>query len=369
MSITTRLLRVSILGAVGASLAACTIKSDDLEEKIDNAANNVEICDGMTFNELRKANGLSDGCRALLDSYLPKAEDNFESRLIPLGSYVDDDGSFVVVLHGVDADGDAMSASTLAAAEVSAPGIELGGSADVSTDASADGGIAIEAGVEISGGIRVTLATDITGDLLSIQFVNDYSASMRNGDLDTVATIHRDILDILPPIYEGEVTYFSKLITVKQAFTTDESKVRAALTRDNGVERDTTALYDGIGSGLTSLIERERPLKLMIVSTDGLENSSTEFDKAQIVSLLRENHVAVLMLGAVFSDIAEMRELAGPYGVFFYTPGYEDLRNSVRQYVESLSNMVALHLPPEYANADEIQISAGGQELTVDPTP
>jgi hypothetical protein len=242
------------------------------------------------------------------------------------------------------------------------------GAADAGLDAGASS--SVEAGVGIDGQFSFTFSGDITGELLSLQFVNDYSASMRDDDLDVVSTIHNDILDVLPSaVYEGEATFFSTEVTVKQPFTDDESALRSALERDSSIERETTALYDGMGTGLTSLLGRDRPLKLIVVSTDGLENASSEFSKADILSLLQQNHVGVLMLGAVFSDVAEMRELAGPYGVFFYTPGYEDLRAYVQQYVSSLANLALLRLPPEYANASEVQISVAGEQVNVDPSP
>ncbi|HEX2882461.1 MAG TPA: VWA domain-containing protein, partial [Polyangiaceae bacterium] len=288
--------------------------------------------------------------------------------------------SLVIALHGADAQGNAIDRSAFADATVTVDGTALSAQAapptppmdDAGAGVASDAGasLSVEAGVSVEGQFSFAFSADITGELLSLQFVNDYSASMRDDDLDIVATIHNDILDVLPSaIYEGEATYFSTEVTVKQPFTDDESALRSALERDTSIDRDTTALYDGMGTGLSSLLTRDRPLKLLIVSTDGLENASTEFSKADIVSLLQQNHVAVLMLGAVFSDVGEMQDLAGPYGVFFYTPAYEDLRAAVAQYVESLSNLALLRLPPEYADADEIEISVAGEQVSVDPSP
>lgn len=378
---------VVVLGA--SALVACSVKTtdsdgnipgtnidpDDIDDMIDDAANNIEICDGMTFNELQHSNGLSDGCRDLINSYLPQPEDNFSGQLIVLGNYIDSDGSVVIALHGADAQGNAIDQSAFAEATVSVDGTILSAQAAQPTpigDAGADAGASLsaEAGVSLEGQFSFTFSADITGELLSLQFVNDYSASMRDDDLDIVSTIHSDILDVLPQaIYEGEATYFSTEVTVKLPFTDDESALRSALERDTSIDRDTTALYDGMGTGLSSLLTRDRPLKLLIVSTDGLENSSTEFSKADIVSRLQQNHVAVLMLGAVFSNVDEMQDLAGPYGVFFYTPAYDDLRAAVQQYVESLSNLALLRLPPEYADADQVQISVAGEQVSVDPSP
>jgi hypothetical protein len=338
------------LFVAGLGFAACSIESDtgldDLEDDIEDLADNVVVCDGMTLSELSRANDVSDGCRADLEGLLPRAQNNFETRLAVIGSGVDTQtGKLQLYVQGASMNGAALDAEAFADARVS---VTIDG--DVTSN------------VEFS----VRVLAELDPALMSIGFVNDYSTSMRSADLDIVGTIFSDIINVLPAVYEGEVTYFSEEVLVKQPFTTDESELLDAVARDAAFDRQTTALYDGIGTALDSLITRERPIRLLIVSTDGLENASMNYEKAALIDTITDNHVAVLMLGALFADVSEMRQLAGPLGFFFYTPTYDRLRSAVSEYVASLGEIVAIELDPQYAEADSVEIELDGASTTAE---
>jgi hypothetical protein len=214
--------------------------------------------------------------------------------------------------------------------------------------------------------IEVRVVAELDLQLLSIGVVNDYSASMLEQDLDTVARIERDLFEILPPIYEAEVSVFSEQITLQQAYTEDEDAVLQAVARDDGIERSSTALYDAMGEALSRLTERTRPARLLIVSTDGRENASTMHEKAELIEAIADSGVAVLMLGALFADVAEMRQLVGPRGFYFYTPLYDDLRATLDGYLDSLRELVVVRIPPEHANSP-LEIEVAGESVTIEP--
>jgi uncharacterized protein YegL len=68
------------------------------------------------------------------------------------------------------------------------------------------------------------------------------------------------------------------------------------MTIDNWTPRGMTALYDAIGKGINTLTDTYNKLKpeeipskvLVVILTDGLENSSTEFDGKMIKKLIEE---------------------------------------------------------------------------------
>lgn len=327
------------------ALGACNVDTNALPDAGNFDAGNigrVEICAGMTLDELSQARTITDECKSLLESYLPKPSDNFSDRLLVLGSEEGADGSLRVFLAGADADGAALDFDAFAGAAITA------------------------GGVSVEGSFSVTLVADVPDDFLSIGVVNDYSGSMSLADLDVVERIETDLFTFLPPVYEGEVTLFSTEVGVKQAFTSDQDLLLAAVERDSSFERDLTALYDGMGTGLTSLTERARPLRVLLVSTDGLENSSTTYTKSEITGTVSSEGIPVIMLGALFADVSELRALAGPRGVYFYTPLYDDLRGEVDRLIDALSNMVVVEVSPEAAAERPIRIDVGSASAEID---
>jgi len=141
-------------------------------------------------------------------------------------------------------------------------------------------------------------------------------------------------------------------------------ELETALRRDDDFERSMTALYDGMGSALEQLVERDRPVRVLLVSSDGLENASTEWDQEDILELVEAEDITVVVLGALFADLDEMRALTEHDGVFFYTPFYADMGDQVDEYVRSLKQMARITLPSAFAGAERIEIEVGG-ELTV----
>ncbi|HXS18820.1 MAG TPA: vWA domain-containing protein [Polyangiaceae bacterium] len=340
------------LGVVGCSFDLSGT-ADGVQDGIDaiedagEALENIEVCDGMTFGELMNAQTLSESCKQQLQAYLPEAENNFEARLIVLGQQEHDDGSLSIFVHGVDKDGKALEAEQLAEAELRA---------------TVDGDLTVIADAEWS----ISTSAEIEGDLLSVGFVNDYSGSMSDADLRLTAEIETDLVNVLPDIFESEVTLFSSAVETRLPFTENKSDLLAALEYDASFLRESTALYDGMGTGAQALASRSRPLRLLVVATDGQENASLSFDKPTILEIVEDNQLCVLVLGSLFADPEELRDLAGPCGVFFYTPSYGDLKAAVSGYVESMSQLSEIVVSSEARGEGALDLRVGELEITIE---
>ena len=328
---------VSLLGLTG-----CGASAGKLEPGSDAGA--LEVCDGQTLAELEQAKTISDDCKTTLATYLPAPFDDFGDRVLVLGQETLDDGSRRVFVAGLAADGTPLSNDVLAAATV-AP------------QASATAGAASP--------VTVTPFGDLSEDALSLELVNDYSASMSIPDLKVVQHIEDDLLGALPPIVEGEVTLFSTDVRVKQPFTTDHDALVAGVECDESFDRELTALYDGVGNGLQSLTSRSRPARVLLVSTDGLENASVAYKKSDIVKGVAQDHVFVVVLGALFANLDELETLAGPNGVYFYTPLYADMRAQVSNLVTALAHGAAVDIPPAVA-AEPLVLRIGDASVALD---
>jgi hypothetical protein len=330
------------------SLGGCTIDGDLAAGDADAAGiGRIEVCDGQTLEELVEAGAISDGCKLALRSVLPRPVDNHSNRLVVLGTSEQGDGSLRVFVSGADASGIAFGAAAYATATISV----------------SDG---VDGFVAVDGSIDVRLVADAPSDVLSLGIVNDYSGSMSLGDLEVVERIETDLLTLLPPVCEAEVTLFSTEVEVTQPFTASCEAALPAVVRNTSFERDLTALYDGMGTGLVSLVGRTRPIRLLVVSTDGLENASQRHTKAEIVDTVAAHGLPVIMLGALFADVSELRSLAGPRGLYFYTPLYADLRDQVEQVLQSLASMVQIDVPAADAKRRPLRIAVGDVSVQID---
>lgn len=333
-------------------LAACSfdLGTNGFKDAIDKASDeweNIKVCDGMTLGELVDAQTLSDDCKQQVESYLPQAENDFKGRLIVLGQQEGEDGSLALYVHGVDAKGEAISAKAFS---------------ELSVTASIDG----ETVTLESEDITTRAGENLTGDLLSIAFVNDYSGSMSEADLSVTAEIESDLIGVLPDIFEGEVTLFSTEVETRLTFTEERDDLLDAVSVDETFTRDLTALYDGMGVGLDSLIERKRPIRLLVVATDGQENESKTYVKSQLLQTIGEHEVCVLMLGSLFSDPDELRGFTGSCGAYFYTPSYGDLKSAVMAYVDSLRGLTQLTIPAELRGEGKIELKWGEFTTEID---
>jgi hypothetical protein len=335
-----------------ALLGACSFevddKVDDLGDTIDETVDeipdvdlDVKVCGDQTLGDLFEGDSISDDCRDKVESFLPEAQSSFESRVVVLGQTKAESGERTLFVIGADAEGNALFA-TPPEAKVS---VEVNGALSVVAN------------------VNVELPLD--GDLLSLSVVNDYSASMRDEDLEVVSEIETDLYSLMPPIYEGETYQFSDMVDVKQAFSEDKNALLASVAIDGTYERGSTALYDGMGTALASLAMRERPLRVLLVSTDGAENASTMFTEDQLLSTINGEKVVVIMLGALFADVKTLKKLSGDRGIFFYTRGYGRLKTAVQGLIDALTHVAAVHLPASAADATSATVEIAGQSVTV----
>lgn len=199
---------------------------------------------------------------------------------------------------------------------------------------------------------------------MSISFISDYSGSMGDGDLSVIRTLYADFAEGARGLFEGELITFDDTATVRQAFTDDTTLLVNAINNDSTYSRGATALYDGMALGITNLTATERihPVKLMIVSTDGLENSST-ISKGDLVTQVEASGAFVLILGSLYADAKEMEAIAGSRGGFIYSYSLNDAKEIALKVLEALENAVVVTLDSSYAGS-EIVVSYGGQSQT-----
>ena len=207
---------------------------------------------------------------------------------------------------------------------------------------------------------------DIAGTIISLSSIIDYSGSMLNSDIDDAVDIYTDIFGVFNPVFESEIRLFSDTVYQKIDFNSDYNLLLSKISRDNTIERKSTSLYDAIGGGLSALSNRNGLIKLLLVATDGRENSSETFtSKSQIYNLSKQQNIPVIILGSLLADLDFMKELAEETnGYYVYNKAFLNLKGDIIGLIQILTNIQAIEITGEdWTNATSFQVTIDGTTL------
>lgn len=322
-----------------AILNSCSVSestAQDIESK----------CSGMTFEEIKTKNDISSECKSAIAALLPSPQNNITNRIFLLGVQQQASSS-TIYLAGSDFFGTAFSKADFSEATFTA----ITGSVET-----------VLAKTEVS----VASAAETAGTFGSVSFVSDYSGSMSEQDLNDNSEINLDINSVLPAGIEREAYLFSESVTNQLAFSTDSASIKAALAVQKDYKRTSTALFDALQTGAKSLASRSTYAKLMVGTTDGLENSSKTATKDTTLSAIKEGKLFVLMIGSLFADVDLLKELAGSRGAFIYAKSILDAKATVKKFSAALSNAVAVQLPAAQKDAEKLKVTVGSVSATLD---
>jgi hypothetical protein len=112
-----------------------------------------------------------------------------------------------------------------------------------------------------------------------------------------------------------------------------------------------------MASAILSLLESERPIRLLFVWSDGPDSGSREYRRADIASGITEGGIAGLVASALFADGAEFRQLFGSRGAVFRAPSVGQLPELLPEYLSSLGAIVKLTIAPEHASAPSYRVA------------
>jgi hypothetical protein len=304
-------------------------------------------CDDKTWSELVMGGKLTQDCRESLEEHLPENQTNHDERIVVLTAERAD-GVVSVVLHGIDSDGSLLTPQ------------EVEDATFVAVDAEGN-----ETVLE-PGDASARLLDSDDGGMFSLSLITDYSDSMLDEDLVLISELYSELVTDLPAVYEAEVLAFSSRVTLQQEFSEDTDALLTALGPDLGVARQWTALYDAMGQGVTDLGSRERSIRIMVVATDGVDNSSSYWWPEEVIEAIEEEEVLVVMIGALFADVDQLERMAGDRGIYFYGTEYEGVAEDVQAWIESLASSVQVELEGVPAEAVHVRIEVSGMQTTAE---
>lgn len=105
------------------------------------------------------------------------------------------------------------------------------------------------------------------------------------------------------------------------------------LTKEVYYVRGSTALLDAIGKTITTLDKEIENKVLFVIITDGMENSSVEFSKSQISSMIKSHNWEFVFIGADIDSYSEARSI----GISrTHTANYRKSRRGVGKLYDSI---------------------------------
>ena len=139
---------------------------------------------------------------------------------------------------------------------------------------------------------------------IDIVFLLDRSGSMAGSESDTIGGYN----SYLDKMKNNKANVTTVLFDDQYELLTNREDISKVKKLDNKsyYVRGCTALYDAIGKTITAIEKQTNNKVLFIITTDGLENASQEYNKKSISKLIKKhNNWEFLYIGANIDSYAE----------------------------------------------------------------
>lgn len=200
----------------------------------------------------------------------------------------------------------------------------------------------------------------------SILMLLDYSGSILDSDLNDINSglnVFYDniISDATSSVYQSGIIKFSSDVTLVQDFTQTKADLITAVD-DTNYTRASTSLYDSIYEGVDQIKDESTALKLLVLFTDGVDNSSSH-TKNEAISHAQENKVPVCVVGVGFANVSLLEEIASDTGCFYiYKAFFTSLDDAFENLAEQFNNLKVIDLPDSFSDSTgilKISVDAG----------
>lgn len=144
---------------------------------------------------------------------------------------------------------------------------------------------------------------------LDLIFLIDRSGSMHGSEDDTIGGFNSFIEKEKAKDFETKVTTILFDNKYEVLYKRRDISEVGELTSDEYFVRGSTALFDAIGRTITSLDKEINNKALFVIMTDGMENSSVEFSKSHIKSMIESHSWEFIFIGADIDSYAEAAKI------------------------------------------------------------
>lgn len=144
---------------------------------------------------------------------------------------------------------------------------------------------------------------------LDLIFLIDRSGSMYGSEDDTIGGFNSFIEKERKKEFNTNVTTILFDHEYEMLYKRKSINDVDPLTREEYFVRGSTALLDAIGKTITSLDKEIDNKVLFVITTDGKENASIEFSKAQISNMIKNHSWEFIFIGADIDSYSEAGHL------------------------------------------------------------
>ena len=169
---------------------------------------------------------------------------------------------------------------------------------------------------------------------LDLIFLMDRSGSMSGSEEDTIGGFNSFIKREKAKGLNTRVTTILFDDNYEMLYKRKQIEEVKELTENEYWVRGCTALLDAIGKTINTLDKEIDNNVLFVIMTDGMENSSREFNKEQISNLINSHNWEFIYIGADIDSYSEARNIGIRKS---RTANYRKTKRGIKDLYESIS--------------------------------
>lgn len=185
--------------------------------------------------------------------------------------------------------------------------------------------------------------------LFRFNLVIDNSGSIDDANLKLVQDTLSKFIRRLPLSLEGQIIRFSTNIK-KSGFSSDKNQLIGWINEP--YERDMTALYDAIASGVDELkySDDDIPFKFSIVLTDGEDTASrrytdVNFFKSKIVSDTKDLNMPLFVVGVTDGVNESLLKEISKFGLYQHAKNFPDVDEAFNKFEKFIKDIYIIKIP------------------------
>jgi len=207
--------------------------------------------------------------------------------------------------------------------------------------------------------------------LFRFNLVIDNSGSIDDGNLKLMQDTLTKFIRRLPLSFEAQIIRFSTNVK-KSGFTNDKNQLISWINEP--YEREMTALYDAIGTGVDALkySDDDIPFKFSIILTDGEDTSSKRYTdanlfKAKIVSDTADLNMPLLIVGVTDAVNEALLKEISKFGFYQHAKSFPDIDEAFNFFEKIIKDIYIFKVPgvSSFSQLKKIYIGKKGQSGNV----
>ncbi len=201
---------------------------------------------------------------------------------------------------------------------------------------------------------------------LKYSLVIDYSSSIPVNTRTDILNFLDKFVARLPLAVEGQLIRFSDNVE-RFPFTTDKKELQLELRQP--ITYGSTALHDALMEGASALVQQgsNTPVRVLVLFTDGFENSSTTYkDRANFIStftnLVKAERIVVLAVGVSHEQDEQLLRAitdnsSGVLGYYLRVEDFDMFEPAFNQIETLLRNTVIFRIPKLGQDKGKVEIA------------